>query len=70
MTLRNVSRTPVKVTLVSGSREGDRRLSPAAELMPGRPVTLRRCHDEKYFFGILVRSMKPGVGVVKVVAVD
>jgi hypothetical protein len=70
VTLRNVSRTPVTVTLVSGRREGDRRLSPAPELLPGRTVVLRPRHDERYLFDILVRSMRPGVGMVKVLAVD
>jgi hypothetical protein len=70
VTLRNVGRTPVMVTLVSGRREGDRRLSPAPELLPGHSVRLRPGHDEKYLFDILVRSMKSGVGAVKVLAVD
>ena len=69
VTLRNVSRTPLKVTMVSGRREGDRRFSPAPELAPGRAVTLRTHFDEKYLFDILVRSMRPGVGSVQVIAV-
>ncbi|MFJ2399156.1 hypothetical protein ACIOTI_41380 [Streptomyces sp. NPDC087843] len=70
VTLRNVSRTTVTVSTVSGRREGDRRIAPAPELPPGRTVTLRPRHNEKFFFDILVRSMKPGVGMVKVVAVN
>ncbi|MFJ9558851.1 hypothetical protein ACIRQQ_02260 [Streptomyces fuscichromogenes] len=70
VTLRNVSHTPVTVTLVSGMREGDQRLSPAPELMPDHTVTLSPRHGEKYVFDILVRSMKPGVGAVKVLTVD
>ncbi|MFC4505157.1 MULTISPECIES: hypothetical protein [Streptomyces] len=69
VTLRNTGRTSVSVTMVSGRREGDRRLSPAPELAPGRTVTLSKRPDEKYFFDILLRSIKPGVGTVKVVSV-
>jgi hypothetical protein len=69
VTLRNVSRTSVKVTMVSGQREGDRRLSPAPELAPGRTVTSTARPGEKYFFDILLRPVKSGVGVVKVVSV-
>jgi hypothetical protein len=69
VTLRNVSRTSVKVTMVSGQREGDRRFSPAPELAPGRTVTLTARPGEKYFFDILLRSVKSGVGVVRVVSV-
>lgn len=70
VTLRNVSHTPVEVTMVSGRREGDRRFSSARELMPGGTLVLRPRHDEKYLFDILVRAIEPGVGVVKVLAVD
>lgn len=70
VTLRNVSRVPVEVTSVSGRHQGDRRLAPASELTPGRTMTVRPRQDEKYLFDILVRSVKPGVGVVKVLAVD
>lgn len=69
VTLRNVSRTSVKVAMVSGQREGDRRFSPAPELAPGRTVTLSARPGEKYFFDILLRSVNSGVGVVKVVSV-
>ncbi|WP_345654106.1 hypothetical protein [Streptomyces siamensis] len=70
VTLRNVSRTPVMVTMVSGTREGDRRFSPASELTPGRVVILRLHPFEKYLFDILVRSVTRGVGAVRVEAVD
>lgn len=68
VTLRNVGRTPVTVTSVSGAHEGDRRIAPAPELAPGGTVTLRPRQDERYLFDILVRSTRRGVGAVEVVA--
>ncbi|TXS69618.1 hypothetical protein EAO69_26105 [Streptomyces sp. me109] len=68
VTLRNVGRTPVTVTSVSGKHEGDRRIAPAPELAPGGTVTLRPRQDERYLFDILVRSLRRGVGAVEVVA--
>lgn len=57
------------VTLVSGKHEGDRQFSQAPELRPGRIVTVRPHREEKYMFDILVRSVVPGVGAIKVVHV-
>ncbi|MFE8950160.1 hypothetical protein [Streptomyces sp. NPDC007856] len=69
VTLRNVSQSPVVVTMVSGRREGERNFLRAPELAPGRTVTLRPRPDEKYVFDILLRSVKSGVGVVKIVQI-
>ncbi|MFI5998391.1 hypothetical protein ACIBAC_41900 [Streptomyces sp. NPDC051362] len=70
VTLRNVGRVPVTLAMVGGRREGDRQISPAVPVAPEQAVTLRLNYEEKYFFDILVRSVKTGVGVVKVVAID
>ncbi|MGW3635181.1 hypothetical protein ACWD7F_34445 [Streptomyces sp. NPDC005122] len=70
VTLRNVSHSPVVVTIVSGRREGERNFSPAPELAPGRTVTLRPRPNGKYVFDILLRSVKSGVGAVKIIQVD
>ncbi|MER6537974.1 hypothetical protein ABT215_30110 [Streptomyces sp900105755] len=69
VTLRNVGRIPMTVTMVSGVREGDRRFAPSAALAPGRTLILRPRPDGGYLFDILVRSVKPGRGAMKVLAV-
>ncbi|MFD4612225.1 Bax inhibitor-1/YccA family protein [Streptomyces sp. NPDC058440] len=69
VTLRNVGRIPVTLTMVSGNGEGDQRVTSLPDLTPGRAVTLRP-RDEAYLSDILVRSAKPGWGAVKVVAVE
>lgn len=69
VTLRNVGHVSVKVTLVSGRHEDDRRLSPTSEVEPGRTVTLRPHRDEE-LLDILVRSIESGVGVLQVVSVE
>ncbi|MER5601501.1 hypothetical protein [Streptomyces sp. NPDC002265] len=67
--LRNVGWIPMAVTVVSGVREGDRRFAPPTTIAPGRTFTLRPRPEGGYFFDILVRSVKPGHGAVKVLAV-
>ncbi|MEU6571964.1 MULTISPECIES: hypothetical protein [Streptomyces] len=70
VTLRNVSRVPLKVFLVTGSGEsGHERQSPASVLAPERTVTLRPPAHATYVFDVVVRSMKRGVGTVEVVSV-
>jgi hypothetical protein len=59
----------VKVAMVSGRHEGDRRISPASEVTPGQTVTLSMRPEENFFFDILLGSVKSGAGSVQVVSV-
>ncbi|MGW7571993.1 hypothetical protein ACWGJV_37740 [Streptomyces tendae] len=70
VTVRNVGRTRVDVTWVSGRGEGDRRFSHAPELDPGHEVKLRPRSGDTYFFDIIVRSAVPGDGAIRVVDVS
>ncbi|MFE2053492.1 hypothetical protein ACFXAS_34105 [Streptomyces sp. NPDC059459] len=69
VTLRNVSRTPLRVFLVSGRGDNGQEQSHPSVLGPDRTVTLRPPPHATYLFDIVVRSMKKGVGAVEVMAV-
>jgi hypothetical protein len=69
VSLRNIGRNPVKVAMVSGRHEGDRRISPASEVTPGQTVTLSMRPEENFLFDILLGSVKSGAGSVQVVSV-
>jgi hypothetical protein len=69
VTVRNESRTPLDVTVISGSREGDRNEATQPVLPPRSETTLMPRGADEYLFDIVVRSVHPGVGSIKVVDV-
>jgi hypothetical protein len=71
VTLRNVGRVPLSVSVLSGTgQEGGPEQSPASALAPGAAVTVRPASGDAFLYDIVVRSVRAGVGVVKVTAVD
>jgi hypothetical protein len=71
VTLRNVSRIPLSVSVLSGSgQEGDPEQSPASVLKPRAAVTVRPASGDTFLYDIVLRSVRAGVGAVKVTAVD
>ncbi|MET7597554.1 hypothetical protein ACWERY_19545 [Streptomyces sp. NPDC004082] len=71
VSLRNVGRIPLRVSVLSGSgREGDPEQSPESALQPGGTVTVRPTSGDRFLYDVVVRSVRAGVGVVKVMAVD
>ncbi|MGW7367297.1 hypothetical protein ACWGI8_28700 [Streptomyces sp. NPDC054841] len=70
VTVRNVGRTRVRISVISGSKQGERNLATAAVLPVGASVELRPRDGDRYLYDICMQPASRGTSAIQLVDIS